>query len=793
MSVRKWLLIIMLLFVRGISGKVLINELYYDHPGTDDGQEWIELYNSDTEGINLAGWVIEKAGGEFVHVYTFPEITIAGDGYLLVGEADVEGADLTTELAFQNGGSETDGVRIVSADSLWTDTVLYDTPNSNELEYDTGACGESFAPDVAPGNSLERMPDGEDSNSGSDWQECSNPSPGSENLINLDLEISEAEIYMTDSSYCLYTEIHNLSTNSVDNSVGTLDIYFNNEPFESLMLSGIEGGESLEYTLVLSEITFGYQQVKINLNSIYDSNIENNISGCSLLNGLSAICFNELMIKPSAGNEEWLEFMVDNAVDNLVDNLSITDAAGNEGTFGTSGLLSGYRVICAEPEALIANYELSEEQVIEIDQLPVMNNGGDTLYLLDEWGTILDSVEYGETAGSEAGISWERIIPWNINSEWGLCQSETGQTAGSANSIMCGMIDLALEFKGLREENGYLEHELSIINQGIELPEECYLKTSWENLSGDDTGSTTEYFCITADSLDVMLSTEEPEYGYYKYNYELQAEGDYNLSNNIAETSFNQGCLAWVINEIMYHPATDEPEWLELKRNTGSVGEESLKVIVDDDSCEITVTGEYVLITGSASDVEQMQDLYGNDLEIYEGLARLTDDGSEIGLKDTAGNEFEHFYYDPVWNQEIQGVSIERVNPLLPANSNNWGRSVSGCTPGRANSIYTELPTATNKLSISPGIFNPHQGEHTVITYQSRENLNLVKIEIYDLKGRLIRKVADQKYQGAEGYYFWDGRNENGNIVKIGIYIILFESSMSGNISVEKETVVVKR
>jgi len=256
---------------------------------------------------------------------------------------------------------------------------------------------------------------------------------------------------------------------------------------------------------------------------------------------------------------------------------------------------------------------------------------------------------------------------------------------------------------------------------------------------------------------------------------------------------FNQGSLGWVINEIMYHPEAGEPEWLELKRNVGYGMVDNLWVMVDDDSCEIAAAGEYVLITGSEEDMEEMWELYGEDLEISEGLKRLTDSGCAIGIKDMYGNMIELFSYDPAWNQSIQGVSIERVNPLLPASEDNWSRSVSECTPGEANSIYTELPVTGSKLTITPEVFCPVKGEHTVISYQNSENLNLVRIAIYDLKGRKICKLADHDYQGANGYYIWDGRNEAGKIVKMGVYIILFETSAAGNIKVEKKTVVVKR
>jgi hypothetical protein len=332
-----------------------------------------------------------------------------------------------------------------------------------------------------------------------------------------------------------------------------------------------------------------------------------------------------------------------------------------------------------------------------------------------------------------------------------------------------------------------------IINKGIQLPEEADLIVTQTNLTDGSETEQTEYIAITADSIDVMVTTSKPECGCYRFGYELLVAGDSNLSDNQAESSYSLNSLGWVINEIMYRPAAGEPEWLEIKRNAGNTETAELVVVVKDDSCQISVNGEYAVITASEADKETIEEAYGCECEIFTGLARLTDAGVLIGLKDVNGSLYEEFCYDPDWNQGLAGVSIERVNPLLPAREDNWSRCVGNHTAGRENSVYTELPMQSHKLSVTPGVFAPIKGEHAVISYSNSSNLNLVKIEIFDLKGRLVRKLADQKYQSQEGMYLWDGRNERGSIVPRGIYVILFESSGSGEIYVEKASVVVKR
>jgi hypothetical protein len=160
---------------------LLLNEVMYDPSGADDGQEWIELCNSGTSTLDLTGYTLESAGSSYTEIYTFASGSLAPGAYLVVG-----GSSSTHPGSFspniQNGGSETDGLRVKDASGTVLDTVLYDDPNTTLAE-DGGAIPSAGAPAATSGKSFGRFPDCADTNvSATDFVLYTAPSQGTANV-----------------------------------------------------------------------------------------------------------------------------------------------------------------------------------------------------------------------------------------------------------------------------------------------------------------------------------------------------------------------------------------------------------------------------------------------------------------------------------------------------------------------------------------------------------------------------------------------------------------------------------
>jgi hypothetical protein len=64
--------------------KVVFSEVFYDTPGTDSVEEWIELYNNSLVTVDLSGWKITDNNGSG-STYTIPlGYTIAPGTYFTI-------------------------------------------------------------------------------------------------------------------------------------------------------------------------------------------------------------------------------------------------------------------------------------------------------------------------------------------------------------------------------------------------------------------------------------------------------------------------------------------------------------------------------------------------------------------------------------------------------------------------------------------------------------------------------------------------------------------------------------
>ncbi|MCH7761156.1 lamin tail domain-containing protein, partial [candidate division TA06 bacterium] len=150
-------------------------------------------------------------------------------------------------------------------------------------------------------------------------------------------------------------------------------------------------------------------------------------------------------------------------------------------------------------------------------------------------------------------------------------------------------------------------------------------------------------------------------------------------------------------------------------------------------------------------------------------------------LIDTYGTPFDTT--DTIPFDPGNGISMERIDPALPDEESNWRPSVdsTGSTPGRQNSKETVVNLSpVVQLFASPDPFSPDgdgMNDETVISFELPFQMAKVRLLVYDRTGRVRKALIDQELRGSQESVNWDGRDNGGKILPIGVYILLLEAT----------------
>ncbi len=167
-----------------------MNEILSDPTGTDTGLEWIELFNSSSQPIDLTGWQLNAVSGKY---YTFPSFALAAGSFVLIhwradGQNSASELFTDSQTITENMGNKSGFVALFKNSEHNKDTIV------DYLEYgEGGKTWESTAVSAgiwqagqfigAPseGQSAGLKQDGQDKNLVSDWQTFANPTPNQSN------------------------------------------------------------------------------------------------------------------------------------------------------------------------------------------------------------------------------------------------------------------------------------------------------------------------------------------------------------------------------------------------------------------------------------------------------------------------------------------------------------------------------------------------------------------------------------------------------------------------------------
>jgi hypothetical protein len=299
---------------------------------------------------------------------------------------------------------------------------------------------------------------------------------------------------------------------------------------------------------------------------------------------------------------------------------------------------------------------------------------------------------------------------------------------------------------------------------------------------------------------------------------------DENRTNDTASTVVSVGAddLTMVVNEIMYDELAGQNEWVEFyQRGTSSIdlanwrfrdrptAGGSINTFTITTQSRNVQPGAFVVVAADSTILFQFPHLTSSPPGVHlfilnrSGGLSLGNTGDDVVLLDFTGRTIDSVAYLPSWHHQdvfdSKGRSLERINPNIGSNdARNWSTSANarGGTPGQPNSIFATAPPTGATLSVSPNPFSPDGDgfeDFCIVRYNVPIATPTISVRIFDVKGRLIRTLANAEVGGPEGEIVWDGLEDTRQRARLGAYVVLLEAAdaQTGAATAAKTVVVV--
>ncbi len=308
--------------------------------------------------------------------------------------------------------------------------------------------------------------------------------------------------------------------------------------------------------------------------------------------------------------------------------------------------------------------------------------------------------------------------------------------------------------------------------------------------------------------------------------YELTIDNVFDYSGN--EISANHLALIYtvinkqdiVINEILFDPLETEEEYIEIYNRSqkvlnlkklmfGRIRESfpnppDTALIRISDTAIYILSQEYRILTRSSEKVQKIKEVkHPENILVLPSLPALINDAGHIFLQSDSGIMVDEVFYSKKMHHPslnfTDGVSLEKIHYDVPGlNSDNWtsaSYSSGFGTPTYQNSQFVNIESLKNKINISPQIFTPDQDgkdDAASISIQMNEPGYSGNIFIFNSNGQLIKHLVKNLLLGNKSTFFWNGKDEHGNLQPIGTYIILIEFyNPEGKTEKHKKTIAI--
>lgn len=744
----------------------------------EGGGEWIEVVNRTDYNLPLRGWIIEN-DGKVDSVRTDAELApgafalICGDS-AAVRRSFPEATCALIEMQEWPGLDEKQGQIVIRNDfAVMADSMAY-----------SGA--------IAAGRSWER--DG-DSTSGDflrDYYVSSAANGSTPCAVNSERVLPPAR----DLGF-VGNKIGTIPALDQPNEIGLLlrvvnhgvlpspesiievfddrdrdDVIDDSELLQTLIVPVVGVGDSVDAPCHLM-LPSGRHWLRARLSA--DEDATNNDAAVELTLGRPTreVVITEFLADPTGGLEsEWVEVRNNSEYPVVISRWRIGDAGGQPGRFADWLLMPQAYLVLAQDSAGFADYYGGDCAAAAVASWSNLNNDGDAIKLLDEFGHLVDSVVYAVAAGENRSLELNELEDRPGVARWFVSEDEMGATPCRTNSVSRILPDFDLAFGGsglmLARDAEYplmVEAEVWIRNVGRSTSPAA----EWSLFSDEVAPVRTVIAPLAAG--DSLRQEAVIELAPGRHRLMAMLSPDDNPAGDTVTASITTGYRTReiLITEIMAEPRSGSAtEWVEIRNNS----DDALDLAgwkLGDASRQSNIVAPVVLLPETyavvAQDTSLMRAEVGPDCPLLttEVWCSLNNSGDEIRLIDEFGSLVDSVAY--------RGVAVTGQSYELDEIGGGWypATAATGSTPGKPNSVSGPVQHAV-ELLLPKRVFAPNEGEALTLAIKCPPATPLT-IEVFDLAGRRHCVIAEAR-PFSSGEYCYDGASEYCGRLPVGAYIL---------------------
>lgn len=264
--------------------------------------------------------------------------------------------------------------------------------------------------------------------------------------------------------------------------------------------------------------------------------------------------------------------------------------------------------------------------------------------------------------------------------------------------------------------------------------------------------------------------------------------------------SFSPEVGSILINEVLFNPFSGGVDFVELVNISGNnIAVHRLKLAARNDTLAlkqidpISSEKRYLkpddfLVCTKDPAIVSAQYSSNNPLSFCttKSFPTYPDDTGTVVLLNDSMEVLDEFSYSSKMHSPFladeNGVSLERISPDKPtADRSNWASAAASggfATPGLPNSQARSSTSIQDEITPEPKAFSPNGdgfNDELTIRFKLSKPGYIANVRIFDAVGKQVRFLVKNQSLTQEGSWTWDGKNESGQKLSIGVYIILVE------------------